>query len=275
MASLCRLAPFARGAPSAALSARRVRPTSSRFLSSTAPSFASSAGAPAGQAAIASLASSPSIPVQESRERRAKAAASYTVTIDTGKPVGDFLSQDAVSRVAEAYPAYLMHELCRLTLSSELEHASVLDIVTKVSEDTSEYWRRAWDLAANALNHNFFLSSLRDTSLPGEYPYLIEKHVVASFGSNTGLEQTLIGTAEGMSSSGWIWLVQEARSGATADEGLAVIATYGSGTLLVHDNKPVDPTYLRMGLDTSGYIHLEQRYNDRLPQRPADRKSVV
>lgn len=109
----------------------------------------------------------------------------------------------------------------------------------------------------------------RDTSLPGEYPYLIEKHVVASFGSNTGLEQTLIGTAEGMSSSGWIWLVQEARSGATADEGLAVIATYGSGTLLVHDNKPVDPTYLRMGLDTSGYIHLEQRYNDRLPQRPA------
>lgn len=86
-------------------------------------------------------------------------------------------------RVAEAYPAYLMHELCRLTLSalrlalalffigplmrclalyqgSELEHASVLDIVTKVSEDTSEYWRRAWDLAANALNHNFFLSSL-------------------------------------------------------------------------------------------------------------------
>lgn len=98
MASLCRLAPFARSAPSAAsLSARRVRPTSSRFLSSTAPSFASSAGAPAGQAATASLASSPSIPVQESRERRAKAAASYTVTIDTSKPVGDFLSQDAVS----------------------------------------------------------------------------------------------------------------------------------------------------------------------------------
>lgn len=88
----------------------------------------------------------------------------------------------------------------------------------------------------------------RDPRKPGEYPYLIEKQVVASFGSNTGLEQQLVGTALGTASSGWLWLVQEDRA---EDDALAVVVTHGSGTLLAHEGKLVE-AFDRLGLTEDG-----------------------
>lgn len=90
------------------------------------------------------------------------------------------------------------------------------------------------------------------------YPHKVEEHIIASFGSNSGFEQTVLGHAEGMTSSGWLWLVQE-RNGGTED--LAVVATYGAGTLLVQDGQPIRgrsaQDFRHMGLNDQGQVFQE------------------
>lgn len=162
-------------------------------------------------------------------------------------------------------------------------------------------WDGLFANACEALNHNFFLSSLVRPSLPwqaavsstqpflwffgadalhplpslasaclqrnpadeGSYPLQIEEHLVASFGSNSGFEQTMLGYAEGMSSGGWLWLVQERNGGA---EDLAVVATYGPGTLLVCGGKAIrgeTAQSLRLlGLSDQGHVFEEEQSRD-------------
>ena len=102
-------------------------------------------------------------------------------------------------------------------------------------------------------------SSQRNPADAGSYPLKIEEHLVASFGSNSGFEQTVLGYAEGMTSSGWLWLVQERNGG---KEDLAIVATYGAGTLLVCAGQPIrgkSAQALRdIGLSNQGHVFEEE-----------------
>ncbi|CDZ96399.1 Manganese/iron superoxide dismutase, C-terminal [Phaffia rhodozyma] len=189
------------------------------------------------------------------------------------RDVDGFLSARSVKVVAHEYQRYLMSSIkaLRPRSSSPLQTATVQSLVSKTAvpslsdkpEDQSvEQWTKDCDrlfkLSCEALNNNFFLSSLRDTSKPGQYPYQISKHIVSSFGSNSGFEQTLIGTASGLSSDGWLWLVQDP---ALKESGLALVTSQGEGTMLVSNGRLASKAgsderlgFLASGMDDQGRV---------------------
>jgi Fe-Mn family superoxide dismutase len=69
----------------------------------------------------------------------------------------------------------------------------------------------------------------------------------------------VLGYAEGMTSSGWLWLVQERNGG---KEDLAIVATYGAATLLVYGGQPIRGTtaqaFRHLGLSDQGHVFEEQ-----------------
>lgn len=79
----------------------------------------------------------------------------------------------------------------------------------------------------------------------------------------------MLGYAEGMTSSGWLWLVQERNGG---KEDLAIVATYGAGTLLVCAGQPIRGTtaqaFRHLGLSDQGHVFEEEAI--RAPAEPTD-----
>ncbi|KAL7412170.1 hypothetical protein BDY24DRAFT_416356 [Mrakia frigida] len=254
----------------------RASSSSSRLLSGCSTrSFASSPSsssipppAPINQSRSSQLSSIPDL-----KPTTRKLPKYYPWSIDPTLPVGDLFSTDGIKTVAVDYHQSLLAQLAMDAKGTEFETSSVLHIVENCAKDAvpdlepvkrhpnDEYWRarrrRLFISACELLNNNFFLSTLRDPRKPGSYPYQLEKQVVASFGSSTGLEQTLLGTAEGMTTSGWLWLVQEERN---SSDGLSLISVSGPGTLLVHKARPV-ASLPNLGLTSpDGYIYGEQHH---------------
>jgi len=97
-----------------------------------------------------------------------------------------------------------------------------------------------FNYASEALNNSFFLDALKPP--PGDKGYLgheqslleytdFSNQIQSSFGGLPQLKSLFSSAAMGMSGSGWVWLV------AGANKELAVVATYGAGTVLVRSRE--------------------------------------
>ncbi|KAG9042048.1 hypothetical protein FS837_011392 [Tulasnella sp. UAMH 9824] len=178
----------------------------------------------------------------------------------TENGLGEFMSESTLTEVATVYQKGLLDRLSDLTKDTPQASQSVLQNVISFAQDRSKALE--FNYASQALNNSFFLDMLKppeqssqtqkseenSESLYGnekelmEYPYL-KQRIDLSFGSLAGLKSTFGGAGMGMFGSGWVWLVADS----TGD--LAVVATYGSGTMLVRsrEQKGLQPSVLGEG----------------------------
>lgn len=158
--------------------------------------------------------------------------------------MGDFLSPAALKVLAEDYQQGLLDRLNEQIKGTNLENRSVAQIVISTAPDESQ--TLAFNYASLALNNSFFLHHLKPPTekSPNHEAALTEKWVkaehsqtlggviAAQMGSLQDLKTYVTAAATGMlSSSGFVWLVTDSVGR------LAVIATYGAGTLLVKDRQ--------------------------------------
>ncbi|OCB87462.1 hypothetical protein A7U60_g5367 [Sanghuangporus baumii] len=167
--------------------------------------------------------------------------------------VGNFLPPDALKTVVE-WQDGLLERLNEQTRGTELALPSVLQIISE-SAGNEEYIR-AHNYACLAANNSFFLDSLvgfssafkfncflcadrrpaikKPTTKESNEPEMSDqlKGVLNSqFPGIKSLKERFVASASGMVSSGWLWLVTDLQGG------LAVVPTFGAGTLLVRSRQ--------------------------------------
>lgn len=179
------------------------------------------------------------------------------------------MSEGTLTEVATVYQKGLLDRLSDLTKDTPQASQSVLQNVISFAEDRSKALE--FNYASQALNNSFFLDMLKppeqyspaqnqevnsdSTEEPRyghekelkEYPSL-QKRIELNFGNLTGLKSTFGAAGMGMFGSGWLWLVADN----TGD--LAVVATYGPGTMLIRsrEQKGLQPSILGEARTTVG-----------------------
>ncbi|KAL5527537.1 hypothetical protein ACEPAG_6338 [Sanghuangporus baumii] len=145
--------------------------------------------------------------------------------------VGNFLPPDALKTVVE-WQDGLLERLNEQTRGTELALPTVLQIISESAGNEEHI--RAYNYACLAANNSFFLDSLKPTTgesneneLSGELKGLIG----SQFLGTKSLKERFVASASGMVSSGWLWLVTDLQGG------LAVVPTFGAGTLLVRSRQ--------------------------------------
>lgn len=145
---------------------------------------------------------------------------------------------------------------------TELESQSVVQTVLSTARDPNRVL--AFNMASQALNNSFFLDNLvggrtqiQQSANPHLHTFCFQAPLEAStenhedklpaplqhaikteFGSLAQLKSNLSAAALGMMTSGWIWLVMD------TGRRLAIVPTYGSGTVLVRSRQQMVPRHL-------------------------------
>ncbi|CAL1702066.1 unnamed protein product [Somion occarium] len=144
--------------------------------------------------------------------------------------LGDFLPPAALKMIAVDYQQGLLDRLNDEVKNTEQENKSVVQTVIDTAVDPNKVL--AFSYASEALNNSFFLECMKpppvdDISRERSIGHELGTQIRTSFSSLEQLKSNVGATALGMFSSGWIWLACD-QSGH-----LAVIPTFGAGTLLV------------------------------------------
>ncbi|KII95965.1 hypothetical protein PLICRDRAFT_694070 [Plicaturopsis crispa FD-325 SS-3] len=150
--------------------------------------------------------------------------------------LGNFLPPNALKTVAVDFQEGLLDRLTDEVKGTEWENASVADTVVGTAKHREHV--QAFNFASQALNNSFFLSQLKPPTpgSPNEPRDPLAGVIGNNFKSLDELKMTVSATAMGMASSGWVWLVTDKETST-----LAVVPTFGAGTLLVRSRRQVRP----------------------------------
>ncbi|KAG7096622.1 hypothetical protein E1B28_004039 [Marasmius oreades] len=161
--------------------------------------------------------------------------------------LGEFLPPPALHTVAVEYQQGLLDRLNEEVRGTELEGMSVVDTIIKTS--TERHHVLAFNYASLALNNHFFLEHLKPIpSDSSDHQHTISLHLQTQIRSQHGslaqLKSTFSSAALGMFTSGHVWLVTDAGGN------IAVLPTFGPGTMLVRSRTYMAPTFdSELGLD--------------------------
>ncbi|KAL0063078.1 hypothetical protein AAF712_009985 [Marasmius tenuissimus] len=156
-------------------------------------------------------------------------------------------SLPALRTVAVDYQQGLLNRLNEEVRGTELEGMSVVDTIVQTSVERNKVL--AFNYASLALNNHFFLEHLRPIPNDAEdHQHKISLHLQEEIrrqhGSLAQLKSTFSAAALGMFTNGWVWLVTDAAGN------LAVLPTFGPGTLLVRSRTYIGPTWdSELGMD--------------------------
>ncbi|CAE6439320.1 unnamed protein product [Rhizoctonia solani] len=158
--------------------------------------------------------------------------------IDEG--LGEFLTPQGLRTIAVDWQEGLLNRLNEEVKDTELAGQSVMQ--TLISTAASKSASLTYMYASQALNNSFFLDNLKplnpnETSHEANISASLMQKIRLDFGSLTHLKSTVSAAALGMSSSGWVWLVQDANGS------LGVVPTFGSGTVLVRNRMHRSPSF--------------------------------
>ncbi|GJE84766.1 manganese and iron superoxide dismutase [Phanerochaete sordida] len=150
--------------------------------------------------------------------------------------MGDFLPPASLKMIAEDYQQGLLDRLNDEVKDTPQRPRSVVQTVIEAAQDPSK--ALMFSYASEALNNSFFLQCLKPPRAGAldhedDMSQYLSGRIREQFGSVAQLKSTFGATALGMFGSGWVWLVCD-QSGE-----LAVIPTFGAGTLLVRSQVPI------------------------------------
>ncbi|KAF9268277.1 hypothetical protein L218DRAFT_893210 [Marasmius fiardii PR-910] len=154
--------------------------------------------------------------------------------------LGEFLPPDALKVVAVEYQQGLLDRLNEEVRGTELEGMSVVDTIIKTSVERHRVL--AFNYASLALNNHFFLEHLKPipsnaSDHQEEISLDLEAEIRSQHGSLAQLKSTFSSAALGMFTSGFVWLVTDVSGN------IAVLPTFGPGTLLVRSRTYMAPTF--------------------------------
>ncbi|ESK93615.1 manganese superoxide dismutase [Moniliophthora roreri MCA 2997] len=154
--------------------------------------------------------------------------------------LGEFLPPAAYRTVAVEYQQGLLERLNEEARGTELEGMSVVDTIIKTAVERHRVL--AFNYASLALNNNFFLEHLAPPPKEtGDHQHKIsvrlDGEIRKQHGSLAQLKSTFSAAALGMFTNGWVWLVTDPAGN------LAVLPTFGPGTLLVRSRTYMAPTH--------------------------------
>ncbi|KDN50037.1 hypothetical protein RSAG8_01373, partial [Rhizoctonia solani AG-8 WAC10335] len=154
--------------------------------------------------------------------------------------LSEFLTPEGLRTIAVDWQEGLLERLNEEIKDTELAGQSVMQ--TLISTAASKSASLTFVYASQALNNSFFLDSLRplapnETSHEAKISASLMQKIKYDFGSLTHLKSTMSAAALGMSSSGWVWLVQDANGL------LGVVPTFGAGTVLVRNRMHRSPLF--------------------------------
>ncbi|KAF8845612.1 manganese and iron superoxide dismutase [Paxillus ammoniavirescens] len=143
--------------------------------------------------------------------------------------LGNFMSPQTLNMVAVEYQQGLLDRLSEQCRDVDSKRKTIAQIVldTAKSQDRTLMFR----YASHALNNSFFLNCLRPpTADMGET--IIERSLLGTaiqkqFGGFDSLRSLFSAAVNGMSGSGYAWLVTDAK------KNLAFVPTFAAGTLLI------------------------------------------
>jgi len=162
--------------------------------------------------------------------------------------MGDFLPPAALKTIALEYQQGLLDRLNDEVRGTDLEHKSIVQTVIEASAHPDQVL--TFNYASEALNNSFFLRSLMPPvsradgsprSNEDDISPTLRHAILRNFKSLEQLKSNFGGTALGMFTPGWVWLVCD-KSGY-----LAVLPTFGSETLLIRSRKAhLPPPHLKL-----------------------------
>ncbi|KAG8714903.1 hypothetical protein FRC11_006567 [Ceratobasidium sp. 423] len=155
--------------------------------------------------------------------------------------LGEFLTPEGLRTIAVDWQEGLLNRLNEEVKDTELAGQSVMQ--TLISAAASKSASLTFVYASQALNNSFFLDNLKplapnETSHEANISAALLQKIKNDFGSLTHLKSTVSAAALGMSSSGWVWLVQDANGS------LGVVPTFGAGTVLVRNRLHRSPLFV-------------------------------
>ncbi|KAG9102508.1 hypothetical protein FRC06_001921 [Ceratobasidium sp. 370] len=153
--------------------------------------------------------------------------------------LGDFLTPEGLRVIAVDWQEGLLDRLNEEVKDTELQEQSVVQTVISTAAQKSN--SLAFMYASQALNNSFFLDNLKPpagkASHEDEISPSLSQRIATDFGTVGHLKSTMSAAALGMSSSGWIWCVQDAYGA------LGIVPTFGHGTILVRNRAHHSPFY--------------------------------
>ncbi|KAF8609274.1 hypothetical protein BDV93DRAFT_484731 [Ceratobasidium sp. AG-I] len=154
--------------------------------------------------------------------------------------LGKFLTPEGLKTIAVEWQEGLLDRLNEEVRDTEFENQSVMQVV--ISTATQKSNSLAFMYASQALNNSFFLDNLKpladgQTSHEEGISAALNQKIAFDFGSLGHLKSTISAAALGMSSSGWVWCVQDANGS------IGVVPTFGPGTVLVRNRIHSSPNF--------------------------------
>ncbi|KAH7344877.1 Manganese/iron superoxide dismutase [Rhizoctonia solani] len=154
--------------------------------------------------------------------------------------LGEFLTPEGLRTIAIDWQEGLLDRLNEEIKDTELAGQSVMQ--TLISTAASKSASLTFIYASLALNNSYFLDNLKpltsnETSHEANISAALMQKIKNDFGSLTHLKSTMSAAALGMTSSGWVWLVQDANGL------LGVVPTFGAGTVLVRNRMHRSPSF--------------------------------
>ncbi|KAK7696581.1 hypothetical protein QCA50_001239 [Cerrena zonata] len=153
--------------------------------------------------------------------------------------LGDFLPPATLKTIAVEYQQGLLDRLNDEVKSTEQENKSVVQTVIDTAADPNKVL--AFNYSSEALNNSFFLECMKpppadDMSHERNIDPVLGAQIRKDFGNLDQLKSNVGATALGMFSSGWVWLCTDPSGN------LAVLPTFGAGTLLVRSREVDHPS---------------------------------
>lgn len=161
-------------------------------------------------------------------------------SLNEGKGCEPLFSQQTVKLLWEDWHGGLLNKLNDEVRGTPWENSSVTETVIGTATDPQHI--QAFNYASMALNNSFFLSGLKPKDLPPNVthwtdvappkpPQPLAREIENHFQSLPAFKLAFSSAAYGMSSSGYVWLVQD-RNGL-----MGIVPTFGAGTVLVQNRQ--------------------------------------
>ncbi|KAH9816515.1 Manganese/iron superoxide dismutase [Melampsora americana] len=156
-----------------------------------------------------------------------------------------FLSSNTLKTLSIEWQTGLLDRLNQHLQGTGAEHLSLFDSIIHLAKDRTQV--QAFNLASEALNNYFFLHGLKKPSAdvnqsnrPTEGS-LLARAIDDTYGSYTQFVSYFSSAANGMASSGYLWLVCD------QDGLLGICPTFASGTILVQNRQQRGDWPLQLG----------------------------
>ncbi|KAG0146858.1 hypothetical protein CROQUDRAFT_722640 [Cronartium quercuum f. sp. fusiforme G11] len=158
---------------------------------------------------------------------------SLPFSLENGVP--PFLSAKTLKTLAIDWQTGLLDRLNQKVQGTAAEHLSLFDSIIHLAKDRTQV--SAFNLASEALNNSFFLNGLRKPSsdqLDTNWPTpgsALARAMDDTYGSYTQFVSYFSSAANGMTTSGYLWLTCD------QDGLLGICPTFASGTILVQNRQ--------------------------------------